>query len=427
MPATVGKICNDTRNLSKNSCFIAIKTERADGHDFLQQAEQNGASCAIVDHAMGSANFPQFICEDTLAGLSKIAAFTRKNFRGKVVGITGSMGKTSTKDILALLLNVQNNKTFLSENGHLGIPLTLAKFTNGESIGVLEVGIDGVGAIEGLLEISQPTDCIITGVSPIHLGNFGDENSIASEKVKMAEYVLDNSCKCILAKELLRFECFKKIAKFCIIPAEDPGAKVCFSVEQRPAGRWLNFQIEGQKCAFPIPHLMSGGMVKNLVLALAFALLSGETLANIAARLQNWRPGAMRGEISTVNGRTFFSDCYNANPAAFLDSLKNFDRLFPQGNRLFVVGSFGDLELGKCRADENIRLGQSIPVRSGDRVVIVGECGGEVQAGLLGTSPHAKGVHCLEKTEQAREFIQAHRGAVYLKGHRAYRLETLIC
>jgi UDP-N-acetylmuramoyl-tripeptide--D-alanyl-D-alanine ligase len=426
LPTIVERICNDTRKLEKNFCFIAIKTERVDGHDFLAQAEQRGASCAIVDHEIGGVTVPQFICKDTLLGLNKIASFVRKNFHGKVIGITGSMGKTSTKDILALLLNVQNNKTFLTENGQLGIPFTLAKFTNDESVGIVEIGIDEVGTIENLLEIVHPTDCIITGISRIHLGNFGDENTIASEKIKLAEYALNNSCKCILAKELLQFECFRKIAEFCLIPRDEPGAKIYFNIEYSPNGRRLNLQIGNQKHRFSIPHLMSDGTAKNLVLATTYALFNGETASNIAERLHRWQPSPLRGAISQINGRTFFADCYNANSVAFSDSLQNFDRLFPNGNRLFIIGSFADRELGKYSIEENVKLGQNIPLRSGDVVVIIGERAKEVKAGLLRASPNAKNIHCLDKSKRAREFVQSHRGVIYLKGHGIYHLDKLI-
>lgn len=428
MPDAVERICNDTRTLPKNSCFIAIKTEKADGHGYVPQAEQNGASCAIVDREIRGIAIPQFVCKDTtIMGLNKIASFTRENFRGKVVGITGSMGKTSTKDILGLILNVQNNKTFSNENGQLGVPFTVAKFTNGEPVGIVEIGVDAAGTIGKLLEIARPTDCIITGISRVHVNNFGDEHAIASEKVKLAEYALNNSCNCVLAKELLRFECFKKIAQFCTVPEEGMGAKVRFFIEHMEHVRRLNLHIVGRQYRFDIPHPMSDGTVRNLILAATYALLIGETSASISARLQNWQPSALRGSLLTAGDRTFFADCYNANPAAFLDSLRNFDRLFPGGNRLFVIGSLGDLELGKYSNEENIQLGRNIPFRAGDAAILIGEQADNVRIGLLQMFPSAaKNVHCLRTAEEARSFIRAHRGVVYVKGHHFYRLDKLI-
>jgi UDP-N-acetylmuramoyl-tripeptide--D-alanyl-D-alanine ligase len=428
LPSTIERICSDTRTLQKNSCFIAIKTDRADGHDYALQAERSGASCAIVDHEIREVTIPQFICDDTIVGLNRIASFTRKNFCGKVIGITGSVGKTSTKDILSLILGVQNNKTFLNENGQLGVPFTLAKFTNSEPSGVVEIGIDALGAIEKLLEIAHPTDCIVTGVSRVHLNGFGDEDTIASEKVKLAEYVLNNSHNCTLAEELLRFECFKKIAKFCTIPSRNPGADVYFSIEHTGNIRRLNLCVNGQQHRFAIPHPMSNGTIKNLILAATHALLNGERPATIGTRLQNWQPSTLRGSLMDVGDRTFFADCYNANPAALLDSLQNFDRLFPEGNRLFVIGSLSDLELGKYSGEENIKLGKSIPMRSGDAVVVIGDRANDVHTGLLAASPTVeKIIHCLQKVDDARALIQAHRGVVYIKGHHFYNLDKLIC
>jgi UDP-N-acetylmuramoyl-tripeptide--D-alanyl-D-alanine ligase len=426
LPSTVDRICNDTRKLSKNSCFIAIETERTDGHDFVAQAEQAGASCAIVDHPMGNVTIPQFICTDTLECLNRIASWTRENFSGKIVAIGGSIGKTSTKDILSLLLNIKNNKTFLTENGQLGVPLTLAKLVNDEPIGVIELGVDCIGGMDRLLKLAQPTDCIVTENARIHLNNFGNEDAIALEKVKLAEYALGRSGGCILSSELLKFECFRRIAEFCTVPGTNTGDRVHFSVKYVGNTREVNLRIGGEEYAFRVPNLMSTGIVKNLVLALTYALLAGVNCGDIRARLREWQPSPMRGTLEEINGRTFFADCYNANPTAFLDSLSHFDRLFPSGNRLFVVGSLSDRELGKYSAEENIRLGQNIPARGSDVVLAIGEHADKVKVGLLKASVPIENIHCLEDTERARKFIGTHGGPVYLKGHGIYHLEKLI-
>jgi UDP-N-acetylmuramoyl-tripeptide--D-alanyl-D-alanine ligase len=427
MPSAVDRICNDTRRLSSGACFIAIGTEHADGHDFAAQAERAGASCAIVDHQLAGVAIPQFICADTLTCLREIASWSRNNFSGRIVGISGSIGKTSTKDILSLLLGVKNNKTLLNENGHLGVPITLTKFVNDEPIGIVELGVDCRGGMDELLELARPNDCIVTEIARIHLGNFGSEDAIAAEKVKLAEYVLERSSRCVLARELLRFECFRRLAKSCTIPSENPRDAVHFSVSHDASERQIDLSFDGKKHTFHVPNTMSAGTVKNLILALTYALSIGAESDCIGERLLEWQPSPMRGSLEMINGRTFFVDCYNANPTSFLDSLNNFDRLFRAGHRLFVVGSFIDAELGGYSIEENIRLGQNIPAHDGDTVISIGEHADMVRAGLLEASLPAGNILCLQNTSQAREFVQAHSGTVYLKGHRIYHLEELIC
>lgn len=271
-PEKIVRFCNDTRKLSKDSCFLAIKTENADGNNFLQQALENGASCAIVNYPNPRIQLPQFVCENTVQTIEKLAFIARENFANDVIGITGSMGKTSTKDILSLLLDVNNNKTLLNENGKLGIPITLAKFENNENFGIVEIGVDQPNTMGQHLAVVRPTDCIITGITRIHIDGFGDENGIANEKFKLADFVLSHGGRCVLSDDLLQFNCFKKIAARCIVPSFYFREKSCYYLNNKIFQKSVSIAVDGRNFEFDIPYLMSDGVVKNFVLAAHYAL-----------------------------------------------------------------------------------------------------------------------------------------------------------
>lgn len=138
----------------------------------------------------------------------------------------------------------------------------------------------------------------------------------------------------------------------------------------------------------------------------------------------SWKPSFMRGTIEKINERTFFVDCYNANPKSFEDSLKHFDKLFPEDNRLFIVGCFSSKELGCFCKEENFKLGLELPLRSKDQAIIIGEDAYSVAKGIE-EQQHGN-FHCVKDIAQAIPYVKKHKGAVYLKGHHVYELEKLV-
>ncbi|MDR0693066.1 MAG: hypothetical protein LBF49_00625 [Puniceicoccales bacterium] len=170
-----------------------------------------------------------------------------------------------------------------------------------------------------------------------------------------------------------------------------------------------------------MPRLMSQGIVKNFVLACVCALECGMDATNIQRRINLWKPSKWRGEIIATPARTYFADCYNANFIAFTNSLAQFDRSFPHGNRLFVIGALIRCEVGNGVIGDNATLFKSLPLRENDGVIVLGEPE-NFSMDTIGCNWKV-----FPSASQAMETVTNFHGVVYLKGHRTYGLESLIC
>ena len=185
VPMNISGFCIDTRKMESGKMFVALKAER-DGHNFLEQAAKGGASAALVSNLILNLNLPQLLVDDTLRAFHSIAANYRKEFTIPVVGITGSCGKTSTKEFLSLLLGDKAHKTAKNLNNYLGVPLTLLEMENGKhNFSVVEVGINQMDEMETLSSLISPTLVLITMIGESHLEGLKNVATVASEKAKI--------------------------------------------------------------------------------------------------------------------------------------------------------------------------------------------------------------------------------------------------
>ncbi|MDR1890700.1 MAG: hypothetical protein LBQ23_00740 [Puniceicoccales bacterium] len=417
-PELVSRFCTDTRSLHPDDCYIALITDARDGHIFLEDAKMNGASCAIVSQPKLDVDLPQFVCPDTNVAIIEMAKLARSMFTGTMIAITGSFGKTTTKDILKLLLGIEKNATFENKNGQLGVPMTLASISNGEAFAVVEVGIDSIGAIDKLVELVEPDIAILTGISKIHMLGMGSESTIAHEKSQLLLEAIKNGGHGIFPEECLRFDDCQKIQDYCEVVKKD-GKDVGYHMAIQGDRYHVEVRFREEVLKFVMPRLMSSGTAQDFVLACICALECGVSSANIRERISQWKPSKWRGEIIKTSTRTYFADCYNANLTAFLNSLSQFDRLFPHGNRLFVVGALKHEEVGSGVIDDNATVFKNLPLRENDRVAIIGE---SMEFSMDGID-----WLIFPSTLEAMEVVTNFRGVVYLKGHRHYGLERLIC
>ncbi|MDR0693065.1 MAG: hypothetical protein LBF49_00620 [Puniceicoccales bacterium] len=219
-PEQVARFCTDTRSLCSGDCYVAL-TDLRDGHIFLGDARTRGASCAIVSCPKPAIDLPQFVCDDPNVAMVEMAKLARSMFEGTVIAITGSFGKTTTKDILKLLLGIERNVTLENKNGQRGVPMTLATVTNGESFAIVEVGIDAISTMDRLVELVMPHIAILTGIGKIHMAGMGSESTIAREKSKLLHGAIKNNGHGIFPEECLRFSACRKIQGHCRVVKEN--------------------------------------------------------------------------------------------------------------------------------------------------------------------------------------------------------------
>lgn len=438
-PARIGSVGIDTRALTRGDLFVALKTGKRDGHDFLAQAAGAGAAGALVSAPVPGLSIPQLRVDDTCTALQKIGAAHRSHFAKPLVGITGSCGKTSTKDLLATLLGEDTLRTEGNLNNYLGLPLTLLRLRCcRHHTGVVEVGISVAGEMAVLARIARPDIAIVTNVSAAHLeGLGGTVEAVAREKAQLPA-IMGADKTAIFPADCLRHAPFRELAAHCIVtaprgtPVELPGANyACARYHLGPRDdsgeQRLDLEVPGcEPLTLRLPRL-SAGMLSNAVLALTAAQILGVNQQWMQVRLGHWRPAAFRGEVVRIGHVDFYVDCYNANPASMRDSVAAFQDIYPQHRRLYMLGCMN--ELGELSEQLHYEVGRSLPIAPADRVCVIGREAASLRQGLLDAGVDPAHVHTARVVDDARaclERFSADGGAVLLKGSRGYRLELLL-
>lgn len=426
----------DSRTLSPGQAFVALKTDRRDGHGFLGDALAAGAPAAIVSAGRADVALPQLRVPDPLRALQTIGREHRRASGAHVVGITGSAGKTSTKNLLALLLGGPPGviATGGNLNNFIGVPLTLARIEPGSTrFAVVEAGISERGEMRGLADMIMPDSGVVTLVGPAHLEQLGSIDAIAHEKADLLRHV-PSSGVVAFPHQAWTHEPFRELAAHAIVatpgdakaPANSDRTRfVPFFLEHDAAHTRILLCDSAGTRRFRMRRV-SGGMGQNAALAILIASELGIPDEAIRTRLEGWQPAALRGEVRTIAGRLVYLDCYNANPASMRDALEAFaalasDRAPAGAARLFVLGCME--ELGPESARYHRELGRWLRLGAADRAIAIGSQADALAAGLAESGSGS--VTVAQDVEEVRDTVTSFAGPVFVKGSRRYRLETL--
>ncbi len=434
-PAALTGFTHDTRTLQPGQVFVALKTDRRDGHEFLAAAQAAGAGGALVSRADPTVALPQLVVADPLAALQAVARAHRRAFPGPVIGITGSVGKTSTKDLAAILLGGAPAvlATERNLNNHIGVPLTLTRLDPAaHRFAVIEAGVSTPGEMQPLATMIEPDLAIVTYVGPAHLLELGDLEGVAREKAALPAAVHPAGVA-IFPRQCAQFTAFHDLSvrkmtvepAEVLRPAEPPKDKVFFAVTQREDTTALAIAYGPPPPLVFTMRRVSAGMAQNAVLAICAALWLGVPPEVIQRRLATWLPAQWRGEVRREGGRMLYLDCYNANPVSMADALDNFSALAPAGlPRAYVLGCME--ELGPNAADYHRRLGRTLELRPVDRVFVIGDHAAALREGLLARGAAPDQIEVMTRLEPVADFLAGFRGAVFLKGSRRYQLEKAL-
>jgi UDP-N-acetylmuramoyl-tripeptide--D-alanyl-D-alanine ligase len=384
-------ISHDTRTLNPGEVYIAIKGATHDGHDFVQKAVEKGAVGLIVEREVPDAgNVPQMIVPDTMAALWALAAGVRSRWAGTVIGITGSVGKTTVKELIASVLSQKGTvcKTPGNWNNDIGLPLSMLAADRNADFFVFELGMNHPGEIDKLASLLRPEWAVLTDIGKAHIEFFQSLEKIAEEKASLLAY----AGNALLDETSEWFTLFKSKCKGRIVP----------------------FGKEPFEFTAPLP---GEHMICNSRRAAALGLALGLSPEAVQYGLSTFQSAPMRWERSLHNGIVFINDAYNANPLSMRASLTTFAQLPCEGRRFAVLG--GMRELGGTAASEHRELGQFVDTLKLDSVITVGESGAQIVCdGIIG----------VEKTEAA-EILRTHLragDAVLFKASRGERLETIL-
>jgi UDP-N-acetylmuramoyl-tripeptide--D-alanyl-D-alanine ligase len=373
----------DSRETAPGGLFFAIRAER-DGHDFVPAAAANGAAGAVVSRPVSLAGetFGLVLVEDTLAALQDLAAAALARRPVKVVGITGSIGKTTTKEFAAALLSsrFKTLKSTANFNNHLGLPLSLLGLEEDDEVAVLEMGMSAPGEIRALARIAPPDVAVITNVAPVHLKFFGSLDEIAGAKREILEGAKAGATAVINGDDPL----VRRIA------GDWNGPRITFgrdgsndvrAGDVRPKGlEGTDFVLEigTEKTEVASPFL-NDAHVMNLLAAAAAAHACGVPVADMPARISALGSFAMRGTLTRLpGGALLYDDSYNSSPRALEGVLESLAGRFPS-RKIAVLGDM--LELGARERDFHRRAGETVSRLGWDVLVAVGPLAAEMAAG----------------------------------------------
>jgi len=425
----IEKISTDSRTLKRGELFVALRGENFDGHNFVESAAKLGAAGAVVD-ANWKGKIPKDFAlirvEDTLAAYQKLAAGYRRSLSLKVVAITGSNGKTTTKDFAASVLarRFRVTKTEGNFNNHVGLPRTVLEATARDEVGVWEIGMNHPGEVAALASVAAPNVAIIANIGVAHIEFMGSREAIAAEKGALAEAVSPEGTVILNADD----SAMKKIAartRAKVIFAGTTGGTIRAG-EISQSGSGTDFTIlEGAhhcRAQLPVPGLH---MLQNALLAVAAGRVFGLSLEDCAAGLAAAPFTKARLQIREIHGVHFIDDSYNANPDSMKAALRTLMELETDGKRVAVLGEMK--ELGSESEHGHREVGETAATFKLDYLIAIGG----VAAAIAEAAERAglKESAVVRSTSEAADLlgeITAPGDLVLIKGSRAARTEEVI-
>jgi UDP-N-acetylmuramoyl-tripeptide--D-alanyl-D-alanine ligase len=426
--ATVTVACTDTRALKAGDLFIVLRGENFDAHNFLADAAKLGAVGAIVERVPGGLpeNFPLILVKDSLRALQQLAANYRRTLPLQVIGLTGSNGKTSTKDLAACVLggHFRVTKTEGNLNNHIGLPLTMLRARASDQIGVFELGMNHPGEIAPLAALAAPDVAIITNIGVAHIEYMGTREAIAQEKGMLAE-ALDASGTVILnADDEFSESIARRTKADAVFAGLTRGDVRGENLRADFGGTRFTIHARGHSAEAELP-IPGEHMVRNALLAVAAGLTFGLALDACAAALKKTQLTKGRLEQKVVRGIHILDDSYNANPDSMSAALRTLAALPAEGRRIAVLGRMG--ELGHESERGHRRVGEVAAETHIDCVVSVGE-----EAAWIADTASRRGVSRVVKvgtTEEATGLLRdlARPGdLVLIKGSRSAKMERIV-
>ncbi len=422
----------DSRTIKKGELFIAIIGEKFDGHTFVKQAIAKGAAAVIVDRSVEVSDIPVIKVEDTTRALQKLANYYRNIFEKlTVLAITGSAGKTTTKDITASVLNQVYNvkKTQGNLNNYFGLPLTLFSLEGNEDFAVLEMGMSKRGEIQRLARIAEPEIGIITNVGPAHLQQLGSIANIARAKRELIEELpetglaflnYDNFHVCQMGNYFSGETIYYSL--------EDPSAdiftdRIKFSKKSLSINFRVHFRGKKYNFLFPGPGLHN---IYNALPVIALALKKDFSEENIRNGLIKSKFSSLRMEIIEDSGFTIINDSYNANPLSMRSAIDVLKEL-STGRSIAVLADM--LELGKKEIKEHQDIGKYIYQKKIDYLITVGKLGNYIWQGAKIAGMSSASIKKANNKKEAAAILSeiiTEGDTILLKGSRGMEIEKII-
>jgi UDP-N-acetylmuramoyl-tripeptide--D-alanyl-D-alanine ligase len=426
-PATGVSI--DTRTLQPGDLFIAIKGETHDGHDHVARAFETGAAAALVSRPVGGG--PLFVVDDALRGMERLGAAARRRSGARILAITGSVGKTSAKEMARAALSAvaPTNASAASFNNHWGVPLTLARLPADAAYGVFEIGMNHPGEITPLVGLVRPHVALVTTIGPVHIEYFGSLGRIADAKAEIFSGVEPGGAAIINrdAPEFERLAAAARARNLRIVEFGAKGEARLIACEPSGEGSHIEAEIAGERLSFAL-GAPGRHMAENAVGVLAALHALGAPLKRCAEGLADFAPAKGRGErfaLSTPEGPfVLIDESYNANPVSMRAALALLGaaKPGPSGRRIAVIGDM--LELGPQGAELHAALAADLEANEVD--LLFGA--GPLTRALYEAAPASRRGAYADRAEELRAPLVAALRAgdtVMIKGSNGSRMGPL--
>ena len=422
---TVSGVSTDTRTIEKGMLFAAIKGESFDGNDFIEAAAQKGAAAVLSDRESGaeSHSVPVILVKDTRTAQLALARYHRSRFPVKLVGVTGSVGKTSTKDMVYAVLSARYNtlRTEGNFNNDIGLPRTLFRLNEGFGAAVIEMGMSGLGEISVLSKAAAPDICVITNIGWCHIENLKTRENILRAKLGILDGAAESAPLILNGDgEYLKTVSIpgRRIVKYgfsegCDIRAEN--------ITRTEWGESFTLVYRGGKYSAAVPAA-GEHHVLNALAAFAAGIEAGMTPEEIIPALLRYEPSGMRQKIEQRGGVTVILDCYNASPTSMESSLSVLGGIDCSGRKIAVLGDM--LELGEMSAQLHAGIAEYI-LKNADCAFLYGKEMAHCRDKLAARG--FKVYHSEDKAALEEELIGFIRpgDAVLFKGSRGMRMEEI--
>lgn len=408
-------ITTDSRKVKQGSIFVALRGENFNGNTFVCNVLQQGASLAIIDDENYFIDQRTVLVENSLVFLQKFANYYRKTFSIPFLAISGTNGKTTTKELIHAVLQ-QKYRVYATQgnlNNQIGVPLTLLSIKKDCQIAVIEMGASHVGDIEELCQIAEPSCCLLTNVGTAHIEGFGSKEGVLQTKTELYKYVDKSKGEIFVNND---DENLKKqpLSNKITYSLKDTSADV-FAL---PINEKSGFACIKYKDVEINSHLVGEYNAYNILSALVVGLFFKVPVSQIKNAIESYIPQNNRSQIQKTLKNTLVLDCYNANPSSCLSVLTTFDKMKAKDKRVY----FGAMkELGKASREEHLKIVKRLLSMNLREIVLVGKEYKEIV-------PLNQRVKYFDSSLEAKEYLQKENvsdSLILIKGSRSTKMEVL--
>lgn len=412
------KISTDTRQISPGSIFFALKGDRFNGNTFAKQALDSGASYAVIDEQQFAADVRMILVDDVLTTLQQLARYHRHQLTIPIVGLTGSNGKTTSKELVSAVLS-KKYKTYATKgnlNNHIGVPLTLLAIDHTCEIAVVEMGANHVGEIALLCSLANPTHGFITNIGKAHIGTFGGFDNIIRGKSELYQHLLMNKGTVFInSQNAILFNMAKRFTNPA--PVLYPAAGDYYEASLADADPFVRIKAENGEII--TTHLIGGYNFENIAAALCIGKYFGVPAQQANAAISEYVPGNMRSQVVSKGTNTIILDAYNANPSSMQAAIDNLADM-NVSRKVLILGDMFELEE---EADaEHFKLGERIRDKGFTDVYLCGNLITKTQEAF----PPAKHFYTKESLIAELKDNPINQATILVKASRGIGLETIV-